>query len=123
MRNLEAVQISSCYEYISIVYFNENLTKIEAVIIYGMCTHDHPEGIWDFPVVLQIHILNEFYIAPIQCLCMQVDYSDVTAIENNLHKPQCIIGLAWTRKYNTLCKIYIYTVQCKTLTVEKSDRI
>ena len=32
------------------VYFDENLFKIEAVVIYGTCTHGHPEGIWDFPL-------------------------------------------------------------------------
>ena len=38
---------------------------------------------------------------------MHIDYSDVTvshAIENNLHKQQCIIGLARTRKYNPFVK-------------------
>ena len=30
-------------------YFDENLTKIEAVAIYGICTCDRPEGLWDFP--------------------------------------------------------------------------
>ena len=42
-------------------------------------------------------ILNEFYTALIQCLCMHVDYSDVAinhAIENSLHKQQFIITLA-----------------------------
>ena len=34
------------------VYFDENLTKIEAVVIYGICTRDHPEGIWDFPFAI-----------------------------------------------------------------------
>ena len=33
-------------------YFDENLAKIEAVVIYGMCTHDPSEGIWDFPIVI-----------------------------------------------------------------------
>ena len=28
------------------------LSKIEAVVIYGMCTRDPPEGIWDFPIVI-----------------------------------------------------------------------
>ena len=52
MKNPEAVQINSHYGYISIVYFDENITKIEAVVIYGMRTCDHPEGVWDFPVVI-----------------------------------------------------------------------
>ena len=52
MKNLEAVQIYGCFAYINIVYFDENLSKIEAIVIYGMCTHDHPEDIWDFPVVI-----------------------------------------------------------------------
>ena len=46
---------------------------------------------------------------------MLIDYSNVTvshAIENNLHKQQCIIGLAGTHKYNTLCKIYIILYVC-----------
>ena len=38
----------SLYGYISTVYFDENLTKIKVVVIYGICTHDRPEGIWDF---------------------------------------------------------------------------
>ena len=101
----------SLYGYISFVYFDENLTKIEAIVIYVICTRDCLVGIWDFPFVIQMDILNEFNTAPIQCRCMQVDYSDITishAIENNLHKQQCrIIGLAGTHKYNALCKIYI----------------
>ena len=44
-----SIQMNSCYGYISIVYFDENLTKIEAVVIYGIYTRDRPEGIWDFP--------------------------------------------------------------------------
>ena len=44
---------------------------------------------------------------------MHIDYSNVTvghAIENNLDKQQCIIGLASTLKYIALCncKIYLY---------------
>ena len=31
------------------IYFDENLTKIKAVVIYGICTRDRPEGIWNFP--------------------------------------------------------------------------
>ena len=50
--NPEAVQINSLYGYISTVYFDENLTKIEAVVIYGICTRDRPEGIRDFPFVI-----------------------------------------------------------------------
>ena len=42
----------SLYGYISTVYFDENLTKIEAVVIYGICTRDRPEGIWDFPFAI-----------------------------------------------------------------------
>ena len=34
--------------YFSTVYFDENLTKVEAVVIYGRCTRDRPEGVWDF---------------------------------------------------------------------------
>ena len=37
---------------ISTIYFDENLTKIEAVVIYEICTSDHPEGIWDFPFAI-----------------------------------------------------------------------
>ena len=51
-KNSEAVQINSCYGYIIIVYFDENLTKIEAAVIYRMCTCDHSVGIWDFLVVV-----------------------------------------------------------------------
>ena len=47
------------YGYISIAY-DENLTKIEAVVIYEMSTLDCPEGIWDFPIAL------------IWCLCIHV---------------------------------------------------
>ena len=51
---------------------------------------------------------------------MHVDYSDVVirhAIENDLCilKHQCIIGLARTRKYNALCKIYILYVCLQAL--------
>ena len=52
MKNPETVQINGHYGYISIVYFDENLAKIEAVVIYGMCTRDPPEGIWDFPIMV-----------------------------------------------------------------------
>ena len=52
MKNPEAVQINSHYGYISTVYFDENLTKIEAVVIYGICTRDRPEGVWDFPFAI-----------------------------------------------------------------------
>ena len=112
MKNPEAVQINNCYGYISIVQFDENLTKIETVVVYGMCTCDCSEGIWDFPVVIQMGILN-YNTAPIQCLCMYVDYGDLSvshAIENNLHEQQCIIDLAKTSKYSALCKIYIYCI-------------
>ena len=51
-KNPEAVQINSRYGYITIVYFDENLTKIEAIVIYVMYTHDHPEGVWDFPFAI-----------------------------------------------------------------------
>ena len=44
MKNPEAIQINTCYGFVSIVYFDDNLTKIEAVVIYGMCARDHPEG-------------------------------------------------------------------------------
>ena len=40
------------YGYISTVYFDENLNKIEAVVIYRICTRDCPEGVWDFPFVI-----------------------------------------------------------------------
>ena len=30
----KAVQINTCYGFISIVYFDDNLTKIKAVVIY-----------------------------------------------------------------------------------------
>ena len=33
-------------------YFDENLAKIDAVVIYGMCIDDLPEGIWDFPIMI-----------------------------------------------------------------------
>ena len=52
MKNSEAVPKTSCYGYISIIYFDENLTKIEAVVNYGMCSRDFPEGVWDFPIVI-----------------------------------------------------------------------
>ena len=51
-KNPDTVQINGHYGYISIVYVDENLTKIEAVVIYGMCTRDPPEGIWDFLIVI-----------------------------------------------------------------------
>ena len=51
-KNPGIVQTNGHYGYISIVYFDENLAKIEAVVIYGMCTHDPPEGIWDFPIMI-----------------------------------------------------------------------
>ena len=35
----------------NIIY--ENLTKIEVVVIYGMCTCNHPENIWDFLTVIK----------------------------------------------------------------------
>ena len=28
------------------------ITKIEAVVIYEMCTRDRPEGIWDFSFMI-----------------------------------------------------------------------
>ena len=77
----------SLWIYISTVYFHDNLTKIEAVVMHGICTCDHPENVWDFPFAIYMDILNEFYIAPIQCLCMHVDDSDKAirdAIENDL---------------------------------------
>ena len=87
MKNPKVVQLNSHCGYISIVYFDESLTRIEAIVIYVMCTHDHPEGIWDFSVVIQMDILNEFYTAPIQCLYMYIGYTVVTvihAIESNV---------------------------------------
>ena len=44
-KNPEVVQINNRYGYISIVYFDENLTKLEALVIYGIRTRDCPEGI------------------------------------------------------------------------------
>ena len=67
MKNPETVQINGHYGYISIVYFDENLAEIEAVVIYGLCTRNLPEGIWDFPIVIQTDILYEFYTVPMQC--------------------------------------------------------
>ena len=49
MKNPETIQIDSHYGYI---YCDENLTKIKAVVIYGRCTRDYPDGIWDFPFVI-----------------------------------------------------------------------
>ena len=43
--NPETVQINSHYGYTSIVYFDENLTKIEVVVMYVMHTPDRPKGI------------------------------------------------------------------------------
>ena len=43
-------------------YFDDNLTKIEAVVIYGMCARDR---FWHSPTVIYLNILNEFYTAPI----------------------------------------------------------
>ena len=34
------------------IYFDENFIKIEAVVIYGICTRDRPEDVWDFPFVI-----------------------------------------------------------------------
>ena len=45
-------------------YF-DSLTKIGAVVNYGVCAHDRPEGIWDFPIMIQMGILDKFYAAPI----------------------------------------------------------
>ena len=38
---------------------------IGAVVNYGICAHDRPEGTWDFPVMIQMNILKEFYTASI----------------------------------------------------------
>ena len=57
-----------------------------------------PAGVWNFPVMIR-----QILIVP-----LSVDYNDVYishAIENNLHKQQCIIGLPRTRKYNALLNI------------------
>ena len=42
-------QLLWIYMYQYCMCFDETLTKIEAVVIYGICTRDHPEGVWDFP--------------------------------------------------------------------------
>ena len=60
--------------------------------------------------MIQMDILNEFYIAVTYLVpvYMYGDYNDVAthhAIENKLHKQQCILSLA---KYNAFLKIYIY---------------
>ena len=39
-------QLLWIYQYC--VYFDKNLTKIEAVVKSGICTHDLQEGVWDF---------------------------------------------------------------------------
>ena len=39
--------------------------------------------------------------------CIDISY----AIENNLHKQQCIIGLARTCKYNALLN-FMYYIEC-----------
>ena len=49
MKNPVAVQINTCYGFISIVYFDDNHTKIEAVLIYGICVGDHLEVFGAFP--------------------------------------------------------------------------
>ena len=59
-------------------------------------------------------ILNEFYTALkyIVPVYMHGDYNDVVthhAIENKLHKQQCILSLA---KYNAFLKIYIILYVC-----------
>ena len=43
-------QLLWIYQYC--MCFDENLTKIEAVVIYGICTCDRPEGVWDFPFAI-----------------------------------------------------------------------
>ena len=42
----------SIWMYQYTVYFDENLTKIEAVVIYGIYTRDRPESVWDFPFAI-----------------------------------------------------------------------
>ena len=51
-RNPEAIQTNIRHGYISTVYFDENLTKSEAVVNYGICTRHCQEGVWDFPVMI-----------------------------------------------------------------------
>ena len=60
--------------------------------------------------MIQMDTLNEFYTALkyIVPVFMHGDYNDVAtdhAIENELHKQQCILSIA---KYNAFFKIYIY---------------
>ena len=70
---------------------------IGADVNYGKCARDLPEGTWDFPVVIQMNV-SSLQLRYSACVCMFISH----AIENNLHKQQCIVGLARTCKYNAL---------------------
>ena len=73
MKNPEAVQINSRYGYITIVYFDENLTKIEEVVIYEMCTHDHPEGFGTFPSLFRwTSLMRSIQLQYSACVCMLI---------------------------------------------------
>ena len=39
--------------------FFDKITKIGAIVNHWECADDSPEGIWDFPFVIQVDILNE----------------------------------------------------------------
>ena len=41
--------------------FDESLTKVGAVVIYGACTRDCQENIWDFPFMIQMDIPDDFH--------------------------------------------------------------
>ena len=70
---------------------------IGADVNYGEYARDPPEGTWDFPVVIQMN-MSSVQLQYSACVCMFISH----AIENNLHKQQCIVGLARTCKYNAL---------------------
>ena len=70
---------------------------IGTAVNYGECAHDPQEGTWDFPVVIQMNMYS-IHLQYSVCVCMFICH----AIENNLHKQQCNVGLARTYKYNAL---------------------
>ena len=100
-------------------YFDK-ITKIGAVVNYWECAHDHPEGIWDFPFVIQMNILNEVLyssnVMPVYAFSPYWDVAVSHAIESNLYKQQCsYIGLIRTHQYNTLFIIYNYILHVNKL--------
>ena len=77
---------------------------IEAVVNYGEFACDPPENTWDVLVVIQMN-MSSVQLQYSACVCMFISH----AIENNLHKQQCIVGLARTCKYNALYIFCMFT--------------